>query len=197
MTTFAGAAAVQIAGGTVRPGVFLRIDSDPPIRLWSGVGRFAVAADAIEIEGGDYDGFGEVIGLPALQQLINGLAERVEFALSGIDAEILALAAGDAASVEGRAVHLGLTVLDSDWQAISPMAWLWEGEADLLTTRRQGAGDEAERTVTLSVGSIFTGRRRPRPTFFIDSDQKAISPDDRFCERTGLTVTFAKAWPRY
>ncbi|MDB5610376.1 MAG: hypothetical protein JWP25_7276, partial [Bradyrhizobium sp.] len=54
------------------------------------------------------------------------------------------------------------------------------------------------RTLTLSCGTLMTGRRRPGLSYFSNKDQQARFPGDRFCERTGAYATgFTKAWPTF
>jgi hypothetical protein len=93
-------------------------------------------------------------------------------------------------------VNVGLRVLGADLQPISPTAWLWEGEGDTLSVERDGSGANAVRTIVLSVGTVMTGRRRPKNATWTDPDQKHRSSDDRFCERVGLySQGTTKTWP--
>lgn len=170
-------AKAQLKRETVHGVLLLRIASDPVVRAWSGVGDFPVPDDLVEEGGATYRGIGEVVGWPAVQQLINGVAERVEFALSGVTAEMLQLARDDAVIVNGATVHLGFCVLDEALQRISPVAWLWEGTADVVTPARNGD----VRSITLSVGSLFTIRKRASLNTWTDAQQRRRSPDDTFC----------------
>lgn len=170
-------AKAQLKAETLRLVLFFRLASDPVVRAWSGVGDFAIPSDLVEPGGAIYRGIGDVVGWPAVQQLINGAAERVEFALSGVTAEILQLARDDAVTVNGATVNLGFCVLDADLQRISPVAWLWEGVADVVTPSRQGD----TRAVTLSVGSLFTIRKRASLNTWTDAQQRKRSATDTFC----------------
>jgi len=181
-----------IAEGLIRPAVLVFIDATTPIRTWfGGFGPKVVPADGVDAAGGTYQGLGWLVGMPALSQLINGVAERVDFTLSGVPAEVIALADADAASIRGAPVHVGLYMLGSDWQAYAPVEWLWEGEADVAKISRTASIDEQGnqqivRTVGLSVGTAFTGRRRPKATYWTHAHQSEFSPGDLFCVRTPI-----------
>jgi hypothetical protein len=201
MLSWSDAAQAQLAGGAVRAGVFVRVATAPTlIRVWGGVGEFAMAADLVEdADGALYLGFGELGGLPAINQLINGLAERVDFRLAGvaITPEIARLASSEAAVIVDAEVNLGFLVLGPDLQPVSPMAWVWNGVADNLTVERQDAGSgQVIRSISLSVGTAMTGRRRPKPEYWTDSFQRERSPDDGFC---GFVAAYnqgtTKVWP--
>lgn len=197
MTTDVGALG-RLKSGIVRPALFFRMATDPVVRVWSGAGDFAVPADLIETEGGTYVGFGEILDFPALDQLVNGVATRVEFMLSGVGETALRLADEDASQVRGKPVNIGMIELDQDWQPSSPMQWIWEGEADYLTMDSRLNADARIETVTLSVGSLFTGRRRPRFRHYTDQEQRRRSPDDRLCDRVNLySQSYTKTWPRF
>lgn len=197
--SFNEAARIQLAGGIVRPGIFFRLDTTPPVRIWGGAGLFSVPPDSVETEGGTYIGWGELKELPALQQLINGVATRVDFVVSGISEVGMRLADEEAENVRGKAVNIGILLLDQDWQPVSEMTWLGDSyEADVMTLDSRLEGDIRVETLVLSVASTFTGRRRPRYKHYTDAEQRRRSPDDRYCERvTVYAQQYTKTWPRY
>lgn len=172
--------------------------ADPPnwVRFWSGAGDLALAANLIDTQGGAYSGLGEMLDFPALQQLINGLAERVEFNMAGVRAADLALVDAQAHTVRDAPVHLALMPLDAQLQPLIDPIWVWEGTADVVRGKRTGSRDGATRVITVSVGSIFTGRRRARFRNFTGPDQRRRSADDAFCDRAGLYNTgTTRKWP--
>jgi hypothetical protein len=193
------AALAQIAGSRPLPGILFRMSTDPIIRLWAGVGDFTIPTDLVETESGViYSGAGELLDLPTVSQLINGIAERVAFSISGVSvtAPLASMASGLAADVRDRSVNLGICALDNNFQRLSPVAWLWEGQSDSLIVDRGAGQDGVIRRLTLSVGSIMTGRRRPSIAYFTDPDQKLRSPDDRFFDRVKLyEAGSTKVWP--
>lgn len=198
--SFDAAAEAQLAGASVRPGIFFRLATDPAVRLWSGFGDFRLPPDAVEPGGAIYKGGAALGGLPALNALINGVADRVVFQLSGVDNRVLALADAEAQSVRNKLVRLAVVFFGADWRALSNVAWLWTGLADTLSVDEPspGEGGDRVRSVSLSVGSLYTGRRRPALAFWTDPDQRRRSADDRFCERVAThTITMVKTWPRF
>lgn len=154
---------------------------DPPARLWSGAGS------SPPIEGDTYLGGGELLeGLPEIQQLINGTAQRVEFTASGVDQETIRLALEDRASVNGALVKIGTIGLDDHNQIFGSPDWEWEGEADIVTVDRAGTDSgDVTRSVTLSVSSNDSSRSKLQLTFFTDADQRKRSATDSFFSHVG------------
>lgn len=184
-----------------RIAIFWRLDTDPVVRLWLGVGNIAPGVNVYDLTGEQYLGFGEVQNVPAYNQLINGRAVRVEFTVSGVSGYLLQIASsGYPQQVKGKRVAVGIGIMDEDWQLLGPVKWCANYEADYLSVA-QSAEDETGsviRSLTLSCGSIMTGRRRPGLSFFSDQDQRARVPGDKFCERTPLYASgFNKAWPTF
>jgi hypothetical protein len=196
------AEAPALESGVHNIGVFFRLETDPILRLWLGVGRIEPGVNVLDPAGASYAGFGEIASVPAFKQLINGAAERVDFTVSGVSGDILKIASGgDAEQVKGKRCSVGFAVMNGQWQLLGPVKWCQNYIADFLSVQ-QAITDNPDtpvvRTVTLSVGSLTTGRRRPSYSYFTDQDQQARHPGDRFCERTPLYATgFSKTWPRF
>jgi hypothetical protein len=173
-----------LAGGTARTGIFLRCEtSHGPMRVWSGVGQFEYGGDLVEADPTAlWDGFGELRGLPQLQALINGLAQRADITLSGawLSAETIALATWLAPTIRSAVFNVGLMILDDTFQPAWPMRWLWAGIADSLTVERNSDNGQAVRSLTLSVGTWSTGRRRPNNEQYTDQSIRAADPTDSF-----------------
>jgi hypothetical protein len=187
-----------LASGSPRLGVFFRLGITPPARLWLGVGNCEAGIDAEDGDGAVYNGLGEMLGVPAFQQLINGTAERVEFRLSGVSARIAQLASSESADVKGVPLLVGLGVFGADWQLLADPTWLKRLTVDYLSIEQEGGGGGVVRSVSLSARSFLTGRRRPGLSYFTDAEQQGRSPGDRFCERTGLySAEVTKTWPRF
>lgn len=191
-------AAAMSALGAPRWSLFALIKAESgPLRAWLGVGDYEIAADDVDTTGGTYLGVGLVGDIPGLSQLVGGLAERVEFTLNGADNRTLRLADEDAAEVRNAPVYVGIVFFDQDWQQADPIAWLWEGTADVPSVDR--SADESGgivRSVSLSVGSVFTDRTRPQLGFYTPADQKRRSPTDTFCDRVpGYGIDSAVQWP--
>lgn len=194
MSAFDAATARQLAGGVVRPGVFLFIDgADGPLRIGTTFGDRRVAPDLVDTAGGIYTGIGQLEGLPAINQLINGIAQRIEFTLPGCDEDLLALADSEANGVRGAAAFMGFTAFDEDWQPLFDPLWLVELTIDVLRVEFNGR----QSTITLSAGTANTNRKRPSLARYTGSDQRRRKPDDAFCDRTSLYAgNTTLRWPR-
>ena len=189
----------RIASNTADIAVLLRLDTGTPVRFWTGLGDMPVGADAIEPTGATYLGVGALADMPVVSQLINGVAERVQFSFSGNDPDMAAKADGDAFLVRNKRVNLGLLPLDEDLQPVDSVLWFRSFTADVITIEFTSDNDGRQIvTVGLSVSSAFTGRTRSKISYFTDVDQKKRSPDDRFCERTPLySQGVVKVWPKF
>jgi len=187
----------QIDRKLIRACYVFRMATDPVVRLWTGVGDIQINAAGPETTGGVYQGLGVLTAMPEIENLMNGTAQRVDFSLSGVSPEIVALADGDAESIRSKAVNIGVLFMGDDWQPLAAPLWVWDGEADVIKTDTTSSPDFVrQRRITLSVGSIMTGRRRPKLNSFTRAQQRRRSPDDAFCDRTKLyTIGTEVAWP--
>lgn len=203
---FNAAELAELDADTQRIGVFFRLDTDPVVRLWMGVGDCDAGINAYDFFGGTYSGLGQLLDVPTVQMLINGIADRVTFNLSGVSADVVNLARSEASATLRKAVALGIAIFDRDWQKLGVIRWLFRGVADSLTVAQASQSDSAggvafSRTVQLSVGSLFTTRRRRGFSFLTNFDQQGRAPGpppDRICERTVLySNSNTKVWPRF
>ncbi|MGB3044535.1 MAG: hypothetical protein WBB98_15250 [Xanthobacteraceae bacterium] len=193
---------VQLESGLANIGIFFRLETDPVVRIWLGVGNIEPGINVLDPDGAVYKGAGVLAPVPAFKQLINGAAQRVEFSASGVSGEILAIASGgDAEQVKGKRCSVGFAIFDGAWQMLGPVKWVQNYIADFLGISQDITDDSSNpivRTVTLSVGSLTTARRRPSYSYFTDQDQQARFAGDKFCERTPKYATgFNKTWPRF
>jgi hypothetical protein len=183
-----------------RVGILFRVATDPVLRLWSGQVRDLVvpSGGAETVDNSVYQSHGLLGGLPRLSAALNGEAERIEFSMSGVapaSTELGAIVQASAPAIRGVAVDVGLVLFDADWQLIPPAFWLWSGAADSLSFSRSGDPQAPTRTLKLSAGNVFTGRRRPNLAFFTDIDQKRRSADDTFfSEVSKLQQGSTKVW---
>lgn len=158
-----------------------RLSCDPVLRIWSGTGDFPIPSDAVEPGGAIYKGGGELISFPNLRQLMNGTAERSSVTVSGVDVDTMRLLQDDAPSVINATARMGTLVLDIDNQPVGTVDWEGMMRADVIEASSQPDGNGGRtRTITLSLGSLDTGRSRAGYTFFTDSDQRRRSPTDAF-----------------
>ncbi|BAL77025.1 hypothetical protein [Bradyrhizobium cosmicum] len=198
--TFSDAELAVLAGDLHNIGVFFRLGVVPvPVRIWLGFGAIEPGLNVFDPDGAQYLGFGEIRDVPQVTQLLNGAAERVDFSLSGVDGDILKIASGhDAEAIKSKPMTVGFALMGADWSLIGPVHWLAYYLADYLAGEQQPAVAPASpvRTLTLSCGSRFTGRRRPAYSYWSDVDQQARWPGDLFCSLAPKYAHgFQKTWP--
>lgn len=165
--------------GLYREVYIFRIDTDPVVLFWSGHGDLLVPADAVI---GEDDaialGGGELINVPDFTQLINGVAERVEFSLSGVSEQTIAFAQEEAEDIPGARVDIGRMDLGEDYQQTGVVEWEWTGEARKLSVSSEATPEGRARSITLTVAAGDTTRSRSPLAFFTDADQRRRSADD-------------------
>lgn len=189
-----------LANGTRRIGVFFRLETGDPVRLWLGYGKIAPGVNAYDPTGAEYKGFGEIQNVPAIKQLLNGAAQRQDFVLSGVKGDVLDAVGSDSEVVKGKPVRVGYALMDADWQLLGPIHWLASYTADYIGVSQPPTQIDQPivRTITLSCATRNTGKRRPVHGYFTDADQQARSPGDRFCSLVpNYSRNFLKAWPKY
>jgi hypothetical protein len=200
MLTFNNSELVALQSGSQRLAVFFRLDTTPAVRLWLGFGNIEPGINVYDPSGAVYQGFGELSNIPAFNQLLNGTAARVSFTLSGVSGEVLAIASGgDADQVKSKRAAVGFGLMDKSWVLLGEVHWCVSYTADYLSISQQPTGDATTptvRTIALSCGTRFTGRRRPSFSYFSDTDQQGRFPGDVFCSQVGNYANgFNKNWP--
>jgi hypothetical protein len=168
---------------TYRRSIVWRLACDPAAYLWSGVGDLDLPANALDPGVIRYRGTGALLQVPALKQLINGIADRVDFTVSGVDAYTLRLALEDRASVKGASLDVGYVLFDRHWQLSGPPVWQWRGKADVLVPDSKETERGRERSITLSVAAADTLRTNPKLSWFTDANQRRRSPTDAIFDR--------------
>lgn len=205
--TLSYAERTALASGSYYIAIFIRLAVAPVLRCWLGLGPIKPGVNTLDPDGVVYEGYGQALNVPAMKQLINGTAERIETGLSGLDNRILELATY-ANVVHGKTHDIGIGIMGPDWALLGSVHWVKHYVADYLTmsvTPAQDIEGETVKTATLSSRSLMTGRMRPNWSYFNFKDQHARSalvnptlPPDRFCQRTPLySVTGSKTWPDY
>lgn len=198
-------------------GLFFRLDllvstdDDQTLRLWGGMGNFPVkegtsdtpftGMESLDSAGDIYYGLGEITDLPELEALVNGLADRADFVLSGVHPNIAHRIDSSAPSVKGREVHVGMAPLNALWQPVIPIKPLWMGLADYWAVQRTPYSSPEDPGVTsliLSVGGGTTGRSRPKRTSFTHAQQIIDYPDDLYFEyEAKYHQHYVVSWPRF
>lgn len=204
-TTYNDDELAELRAGLPRFGAFFRLEADPVVRLWLGVGGIKPGVNALDVSADvEYRGMGEMIDVPAFQQLCDGSTQRVEFTISDIPPtafeDIGAQLADQQAAIAGAPVAAGIGIMGYRWQLLGPIRWQWDGFADYLSARRSGGSgpsDPAMWTLRLCCGDWLSGRRRAGLSYWTDQDQQRRYPGDKFCERTVLLTETRKVWPDY
>lgn len=200
MALFSDAEAELLKRGDVRDAILFRMATPKPVRAWAGPGPLLIPADTVEPAGAIFRGMGEIQGLPNLTSLINGKADRLDFTLANVSEEIAALADSESDDVRSSVCRLGMRLYDEDWAPGSLVKWVWKGRADVVRSAwsRDGDGNEVW-SITVSVGTVGTGRTRPNRSTWTNPAQQERLAGDRFCERTPYYATGAGSikWPRW
>lgn len=196
------AALFKGAEGGLRLGVFFYLGLSPtPLRLWGGVNDVPIGIPSVDSSGSVYLGAGGLMNIPDLELLINGIADRVDFYLSGTDPTFLATIAPAAPKVLGAQAIVGLAPLDVRFQPQTQIIGVWTGSADVMKMSGRPGADPTKpgtQTVAVSCGTGDTSRSRPRLTAFSQSQQQVISPTDAFFSQINRYVQqFVVSWPKY
>lgn len=181
-------------------GIFMRVGTSPPLHLWMGVNRVPIGFDSIDPDGTIYVGGGQLVGIPSLEVLINGVSDAVEFSVSGVDALTGSRMIDSIPPVRGCLVHIGITTLDKYNQPMTKPIPVWLGTASHVSETRSPANDGSPITLALSL-SVVTGentRSRASQALWSSAHQKALYPTDLFCDNTGsLSRGVQPTWPNY
>lgn len=192
---------IEALQGSTNIGIFVYADFDPPLRLWLGVNDVPIGMESVDPDTGQvYKGGGQLQGVPELEVLINGIADRVEFSVSGVDPDYLAQRDPDEFDVRGAAIHVGITALDEYYQPVSQIIPLWDGRASYVRQIMPPVTGTQNPSVTvmLSVGGGVTTRARNAQVLWSAAHQRALYPTDAFCDGTArLARGVAPAWPRF
>lgn len=208
---FPSAVALAHRSSRVRPGFFFRADlASGPARYFCGYGDVPTP-DEISSEDAVWTSLGAILSLPELQAITNGLAQRLDFVLSGLTPAIQTLATAAAADVQDRRLDILTTVFCPDWQPIAPPRPIWRGRMDQvtgdtsdLTIDGSGRATSATSTITLSAVTATALRRRAAGIRWTDAQQRAASAvlnpgastPDRFCDRVAMLRSRIRIWPR-
>ena len=178
-----------------RESFIFRLETDEPAMFWTGHGDLLLPADDVLAAPTLALGGGDLVNLPDLEQLINGIAQRVEVRLSGVSQRTAVLAAGEAAQVAGAAAYIGRVEFDEAWQQAGPVEWEWTGEGRKLAVAGDDGEDGRMRTLTLTLAAGDTTRSRAPLSFFTDADQRRDFPTDSvFSHVAGINAGTSRRW---
>lgn len=190
---------------SMRLGIFWRLDTTPAAHLWMGAHDVKAGISAVDPTGTVYIGAGRLMSIPDLEQLINGVADRVEFYLSGTSADVFGPLLGSLMSgeivVKGKKCTVGVAPMNERYQIMTSIIPIWTGIADFWQAEQKPNSDptkEAVRSVLVSVGSGSTNRSRNKTLSWTDAEHRVDHPTDGFFSRvTRYTQQYIVTWPRY
>lgn len=186
--------------GSHQLGIFLNIQTEPPLHMWFGVNDIPAQIDGIDENGTIYYGGGRLSGVPSLETLVNGTSDSVEFSMSGIDPATGSAIISSIPVVRGAGVFVGVTTLDQYYQPMTAIIPIWNGAGSHLVETSQSVSGNANRSMTLSlmVTSGEDTRSRPARSLWSSAHQKAEHPTDLFCDGTALLARGVQpVWPKY
>lgn len=185
--------ATQLSKSTVRIGTLVELLFDTPQRLWNGNTSLTTS------DSKSWSGLGGLGSIEGLEEIRGSESQAVAFSLSGVSAEILAKATGEAADVQGKLVRIYFQLFDSSWQISGAPVPIWFGVCQTIGVNRTEMPDEAgaQRTVSLTAENLFYGRSRPKAGRYTDRDQKTRHPGDKFLEFTPQLASLIYIWPDY
>lgn len=183
----------------VKPVFFLRLDSDPVARAFSGIGRRFLAADAVETEeGAPYLGAGFLRNVPEMEALFMGESTTLSFSLSGVDARAIALVDKAAGGIEGVGAHFGYAFLDArGGQLATEVYWDFDGEVDTVEwSDEPGSETSRTRSVTLNLIGGWSDRRFRLMQMWTPTDQGfRDATDTAFDQIPNLDAGATADWP--
>ncbi len=178
---------MSLTPGTGRPtladisnrGIFFRMESDPVVRVWSGVGKVRVAPNELDATAQVYDGLGLLRNIPEIDRLINGEARRLTITLSGLTQEAADLVDSDMVGMDDCRARIGHLRYDRNWRPLSEIRWAWDGLVDEVGIEATQTKDGHEWTLSLSMSSAYVTRNRAALQYYTPKDRALVSPTDR------------------
>lgn len=167
MRSLSSTSQATIASGAVPPIILLLyMETTPAVRLNS-------TPHTVNYQGFDYLGAGNFGSIDAVAD-VPGDESALRFTLSGVPADSIALALGDAPQTKGARVTLSVALLDPSTKAVADVLQIFRGYVDQMPISY--AVDAS------SIGVICTHRgetfSRPKPLRNTDADQQRLVPGD-------------------
>lgn len=174
-----------------RYSLFLKIGTTDPVYLWTGIGPYQASSDDDIAPNAVFNGAGILRSIPGLKQLMSGTADRVQFSFSGVDLKPVSWMSTDG-SILNAEVNVGIVFFDTNWQAVAPIAWFWDGTSDVVSS----SYDALTKTINLSVVSGYADRQRSDFRYWTDASHQSRHPGDLFCQRTAIySIGTESKWP--
>lgn len=160
----------------------VKIDCDPPFRVWGGY-------KTLELEAEDYLPIGAKGLVKVSESAVGGGERSIELKLSGLDPDVLSLI--DATALRGAPVVIWRLGFDTSARVLLDAQVYDRGKVDRLI-RQETAGGEASLMVTVMSAARGGGRATGRVAG--DADQRLIDSDDGGMRRVSLAGDLTLAW---
>jgi len=155
-----------------------------------GVVRATNAPYTIEWNSQSWTGLGNLGGIEVIDEGANMEAFGVALRLSGVPAELLAIALGE--TYQGRDCSIWCAPLDADHAIIADPVLVFLGRMDTMEiSMANGQG-----VITLSAESRLVDLERPRVRRYNDADQQAEYPGDLGLQFVEQMVEKELVWGR-
>lgn len=189
--------AAVIASRVVSSAYLVQFDfRDLTKRVWLGFGPLRAG-------GQEWQGLGELISIEGLEQSTGTAAAATTFTLSGVDRDIVAMAAASSDRVKGRIVRVYLQFFETTESAkrsatiqvgalLGSPTVVWSGWMDQITYAAEGTG---LRTITLTAEGLLAERNRPPFGMYTPGDQAARFPGDKGLDHTPGLESYTVRWP--
>lgn len=193
MSLFPATIEAALGGATVRCSFLMLLDfTTTPMRLWTGAGKLTSG-------GFDWYGLGNLASISGLEQAVNGDAPETTITLSGIDAEIMAIARDQwEAEAKDREITVYLQFHNAaDDRPLTlydqPYA-IWAGRMQVPQFEIDGPHT---RRITIRAESLFALRSRPSFSQYTDTDQQARFSGDLGFEFVPTLFRKVVTWPDF
>lgn len=156
------------------PGGGIALNTSNADLVWDGI-TYKGAGALGEVSAVD-DSPGEIRGL--------------QFSLSGVSSEYLAMALDASNTVPGTPVFIRTAILDEDLQIVdAPLDW--QGRLDTMSVEENGETC----TIQVTAESTAVDLLRGAALTYSDADQKSLYPGDRAFELTASQIDTPVVWP--
>jgi hypothetical protein len=200
MTWYPTAIINQLKAGDVNLGIFFTLKTTPPLNFWLGTADIIAGIDSVTPDGTLFLGGGRLIGVPTLEQLVNGKSDKVIFTISGVDAATGQTVLDTMPDVRYKNLFISITTLDTYFQPVNKPVPLWKGYASHQTKHISSVSGNDARTMSIDLTVVAGNNTRARSAqaLWSYSQQLAKHPGDLFCKNTGrIGRGFETTWPRF
>ncbi len=149
----------ELAASELEPFFAIKLAFDSgDVRIWTGYNDITIASET-------YIGGGQLLSISPVEETVEVAAKGINFALNGIDSNLVSVALTE--SYQGRSAKVYLGVLSSGAVVADPYL-LFDGRMDVMTI--EDGGDTAN--ISLSAESRLIDLERARISRYTDNDQQ-------------------------